>query len=117
MLFRSRPNKVSDDLYANPRTLTNYFNSAAFAQPASGTLGNLTRNIGVGPAFWSIDLAISRLIPLGTQRVELRFESFNVLNQFNWGPPATNFNSGQFGRITTQAGGPRIMQFGVKYQF
>jgi hypothetical protein len=112
-----RPDKVSDDLYANPRTLTTYFNSAAFAQPAQGTLGNLMRNIAVGPAFWSIDLAISRIIPVGTQRVELRLESFNVLNQFNWGPPATNFNSGQFGRITTQAGAPRVMQFGVKYQF
>jgi TonB dependent receptor len=112
-----RPNKVSDDLYANPRTLTNYFNSAAFAQPAAGTLGNLMRNIAVGPAYWNIDLAISRLIPLGTQGVELRFESFNVLNHFNWGPPATNFNAGTFGRITTQAGAPRVMQFGAKYQF
>ena len=28
-----------------------------------------------------------------------------------------NFASGQFGRITTQAGAPRIMQFGVKYAF
>ncbi len=112
-----RPNKVNDDLYAHPRTLTNYFNSAAFAQPAPGTLGNLTRNIAVGPAYWSIDLAISRRIPLGTQSVELRLESFNVLNHFNWGNPATNFNSGQFGRITTQAGAPRIMQFGAKYSF
>jgi hypothetical protein len=113
-----RPNQVSDDLYASPRTLTNYFNSAAFAQPAPGTLGDLTRNIAVGPAFWNIDLAISRSIPLGAQRrVELRLESFNVLNQFNWGNPVTNFNSGQFGRITTQTGAPRIMQFGAKYQF
>ena len=112
-----RPDQVSDDLYADPRTLTNYFNSAAFAQPAAGRLGNLTRNIAVGPAFWSIDLTISRQVPLGSQRVELRLETFNLLNHFNWGNPATNFNSGQFGRITTQAGAPRIMQFGVKYYF
>jgi hypothetical protein len=112
-----RPDQVSGDLYADPRTLTNYFNSAAFAQPAAGRLGNLTRNIAVGPAFWSIDLTISRQIPLGSQRVELRLETFNLLNHFNWGNPATNFNSGQFGRITTQAGSPRIMQFGVKYSF
>jgi hypothetical protein len=51
------------------------------------------------------------------QRPELRVESFNLLNRFNWGNPATNFNLGQFGRITSQAGDPRIMQLGVKYAF
>ena len=55
----------------------------------------------------------------------LRLESFNVLNHFNWGDPVTNFNSGQFGRITSLAGTPpngvygtmRILQFGIKYDF
>jgi len=28
-----------------------------------------------------------------------------------------NFNAGTFGRITTQAGAPRILQFGIKYDF
>ena len=28
-----------------------------------------------------------------------------------------NINSGQFGRITTQAGTPRIIQLGMKYAF
>src|SRR5262249_16845029 len=39
-----RPNKVSDDFYAEEKTLNNYFNRAAFAQPAAGTLGDLPRN-------------------------------------------------------------------------
>jgi hypothetical protein len=112
-----RPNKVNDDFYARTRTLTTYFNRGAFAQAAPGTLGNLTRNAVEGPAYWNIDLGISRLIPMGTRRIELRVESFNILNHFNWGNPNTNFNSGQFGRITTQAGAPRIMQFGIKYDF
>ena len=66
---------------------------------------------------------MSRLIALaGTHRLELRVESFNLLNHFNWGNPVTaagvaNFNAGTFGRITTQAGEPRIMQFGIKYDF
>ena len=82
-----------------------------------GTLGNAIRNLAVGPAFWQIDLAISKLVSVGTQRLELRFESFNLFNHFNWGNPSTNFNAGSFGRITTQAGTPRILQFGVKYDF
>jgi len=117
-LAAQRVNKVSDDFYAADRTITQYFNRAAFAQPAPGTLGDLERNAAVGPNFWNIDVALSRLVALGaTQRLELRLESFNLLNHFNWGNPATNFNAGTFGRITTQSGDPRIIQFGVKYDF
>jgi hypothetical protein len=42
---------------------------------------------------------------------------FNLLNNFNWGLPNTNLDSGTFGRITSQTGDPRIMQFGLKYGF
>jgi len=122
-----RPNTISDDVYASPRTLTNYFNRAAFAQPGPGTYGNLTRNELTGPNYWSADLAVSRTIGvIATQTVELRLEAFNLFNTFNWGDPAgnenaggaqANFNSGTFGRITTQAGAPRIIQLGVKYAF
>ena len=34
-----------------------------------------------------------------------------------WGNPKTNLSSGQFGRITNQAGDRRIMQFAVQYGF
>ena len=78
------------------------------------------------PGYRSIDMALSRVIPFGASRnVELRLETFNLLNTFNWSPPTlinadrthTNFNSGAFGRITNMAGEPRIMQFGIKYGF
>jgi hypothetical protein len=53
----------------------------------------------------------------GTQNVEFRVEAFNLLNHFNWGLPVTNLGQGTFGRITSQATDPRILQFGVKYGF
>jgi hypothetical protein len=122
-----RVNKVSDDLYAKSPTLTNYFNPAAFAQPEPGTYGNLMRNALTGPNYWNVDLAISRQIGVaGMHALELRLEAFNLFNTFNWGIPGTeltaggwiaNFNSGTFGRITTQAGDPRIVQLGMKYSF
>jgi hypothetical protein len=64
-------------------------------------------------------MGILRSVQLGTRRIELRLESFNVLNHFNWGDPVTNFNSGQFGRITTLPTGAemRVLQFGIKYEF
>ncbi len=119
-----RADQLSDDIYGPGKDasdlkpgqqIDNYFNRAAFALAPLGTLGNAKRNLAVGPSFSQVDLALSRLIQVGTQRVELRFETFNLLNTFNWGDPVAVFNSAQFGRITTQAGAPRIVQFGVKY--
>ena len=121
-----RPDQISDDIYGPGKDasdlkpaeqINNYFNRDAFAQPALGTLGNTIRNVAVGPSFWQADMAISKIVPFGTQRLELRLETFNVFNTFNWGNPVTNLNSATFGRITTQIGDPRILQFGLKYDF
>jgi hypothetical protein len=112
-----RVDVVSDDLYGDS-TLVSYFNRAAFAQPAPGAHGNMERNGAVGPKYFNVDLALAKLIGLGSsQNVELRVETFNLFNTFNWGDPNVNFNSGQFGRITTQSGSPRIIQLGIKYAF
>ena len=122
--LQQRPNKLSDDFYG-PKTLNNYLNRAAFGSPAPGTFGDLEYRAVEGPAFWQIDAAFSRLIDLGTARnLELRIEAFNLTNHFNWGNPTTtptsglaNLSSSQFGRITTNGGFQRILQFGVKYAF
>jgi len=112
-----RVDQISNDVYGE-KTLNNYLNRAAFAQPAAGGFGNYRRNSIDGPGFWKIDLAISRLVSIATtQNVELRVEVFNLTNNFNWDIPNLNFAAATFGRITTQAGTPRIMQFGVKYGF
>jgi hypothetical protein len=112
-----RPNRVKDDLYG-AKTLTNYFDRDAFSAQALGTNGDLEQNAGVGPNFWNVNLALSKLVSVATtQQLELRMEVFNLLNHFNWGNPNATFSSGTFGRITSMAGDPRIMQFGVKYGF
>jgi len=112
-----RVDQVSSDVYGE-KTIARYLNPAAFAQPAPGTLGSYVRNSIRGPAFWTVDVAISRQLSIGSTRsFELRVEAFNLFNTFNWGNPVTNFNSGSFGRITSMTGSPRIMQFGVKYGF
>ena len=112
-----RVNQVSDDVYG-AKTLDNYLNRDAFAQPEPGTFGNHVRNSISGPGFWQVDLALSRLLRFaGAQTLELRVEAFNLLNTFNWGNPATNFRAGTFGGVRGIQGAPRIMQFGVKYAF
>ena len=112
-----RPNKASDDVYG-ARALDSYLNRAAFSAPAPGTFGNLEYRAVEGPGYWTIDLAVSRIIQLGAARnLEVRLEASNLTNNFNWGNPAVNLAQSQFGRITTNGGAPRIMQFGLKYGF
>jgi hypothetical protein len=110
-------NQVLDDPYG-ARTLTNYLNPAAFAYPEAGQLGTMKPRSIEGPGFWTADLALSRLIPvMSDHTLELRLEAFNMFNNINWGLPAVNYDAGTFGQITSMAGDPRIVQFGVKYGF
>ena len=123
-----RVNQVLDDPYGD-KTINRYLNPAAFAQPALGTFGNHERASIKGPSFWSADLALSRLVSIGTHTVEFRLESFNVTNHVNLGNPNTTLSAGTFGQIRSLAGAvgstnaagpqaePRIMQFGIKYGF
>jgi hypothetical protein len=116
-ILQQRVNQVSDDVYG-AKTLLNYLNRAAFALPAPGTLGDFPKNSIEGPGYWSVDLALSRLVNVADRQVlEVRAEVFNLFNNFNWGNPVTNYDSGSFGRITRMVGSPRILQFGVKYGF
>jgi hypothetical protein len=130
--FTGIQNQRVDQVLANPygqKTLNDWLNPAAFALPAPGTLGNFRRNSMRAPGYRTIDLAVSRLVPFGASRtMELRVETFNLLNTFNWGAPIagpiqggritdTNFSAGTFGRVTTIAGTPRVLQFGIKYGF
>jgi len=113
-----RVNQVLDDPYGDKSSLTTYLNPAAFAYPGAGTLGDHVNNSIEGPGFWTVDLAVTRNVSFGAQQaLELRVEVFNLFNNFNWGSPNSNLDAGTFGRITTQTGDPRIMQFGVKYGF
>jgi hypothetical protein len=115
-----RPNVVpGQNPYADRTSLTNYFNIAAFAQPAAGTLGDAPYNLLRGPGFWQWDQAFTRMFPIGNeQRIELRAEAINLTNRLNRGNPAATLNNAAtFGRITTAQSTPRIWQLAVKYLF
>jgi len=119
-----RVNQVRDNPYG-ARTLDNYLDLAAFAIPDVNTLGNHRARSIEGPRYWQVNVALARVLRVAAERtLELRVETFNLFNTFNWGDPATNINAtGTFGRITTQqfsygySSGPRVMQFAVKYAF
>jgi hypothetical protein len=123
-----RVNQLTANVYGN-KTPSNYFNPAAFALPAMGTLGNSGSGAVLGPGRWQFDLALSRTFQVREgQKLDFRAEAFNVTNSFRPGCPTgscatgvtdgvtTVFNSNIFGQINS-ALDPRIMQFALKYLF
>jgi len=111
-----RVNQVGDNPYG-AKTLNNWFNAAAFAQPALGTYGNSGRNAYEGPGSRTVNLSLVRSFRFfATHRIEARVEAFNAFNWFRWGNPIANLSDQNFGRILGAAD-PRIMQFAMKYQF
>jgi len=95
-------------------------NPAAFRDPASGTVGNSGRNAFRGPAFYNLDLSVSRSFALHwlgeTGRVTVRADAFNVLNHANLNNPDTlpgseTFGIAQYGRQERSSGFPLLVPF------
>jgi hypothetical protein len=116
-LTGQRPNQILANPYLPNPSATGWINPAAFAQPATGTFGNLGVNSLVSPGSFNIDMAISRDFKIREkQQLTFRAEAFNVFNNVNFGTPNATLNSPIFGTITTAAN-PRIMEFALKYLF
>ena len=123
-----RPNQVLASPYAPNKGIAQWFNPAAFVQPALGTYGTMGRTNVSGPGNIRLDLGVVRIIRFRErQSVEFRAEAFNVANHVNpcgsnsgmQGTPAcmsTTLSDANFGRITS-AGDPRIMQMALKFIF
>jgi hypothetical protein len=85
-----------------------------FAQPANLQFGNLGHNVISGPGTWYVDLAVFRQFTISERvKVQLRGESFSVVNSPQWNNPDTNIGNKTFGFITS-AGGNRSVQLGTK---
>src|SRR5262249_60031299 len=115
-------NTTRADVIGDPNLSTNrsqaeliqmYFNPAAFAIPATGTLGNSPRNFLIGPGSKNVDLSLFRTFRVRRVGVQLRLEAFNAFNVVNFGNPRSNIGAANPGRIDT-AGDARIMQVGFR---
>jgi hypothetical protein len=88
--------------------------------PANLGFGNLGRNELRG--FWQrrVDLSIAKSFGLGADRkAEIRWDIFNVFNTVNYALPNNVIGGAttDFGKITDSVGGPRVMQFGLRFRF
>ena len=100
--------------------LQNYFNTAAFTQPAPFTYGNVARTLGNirGPGQANMDLSLVKNIPIRERlRLQFRAESFNTMNHPQFGLPNTTIGTSSAGVISSQQNKPRDIQFAMKLLF
>jgi trimeric autotransporter adhesin len=113
-----RPNVVPGQSVslANP-SIAEWFNTAAFAKPPTGTYGDARRNSIMGPGSKVFDMAFTKLFPLKEARVlEFRAQATNIFNLVNYSSIDTNLNSPTFGRVTA-AGAMRQFTMTARFRF
>jgi hypothetical protein len=111
----NRPDKVSSVSY--PHKVGEWFDTAAFASPASGAWGNAGFNSLRGPGRDNWNLSLFKSFQFGEERrLELRAESFNVWNHTQFDQVSNALGASNFGQVTS-AFDPRVFQFGAKLYF
>jgi hypothetical protein len=78
--------------------------------------GTLPRNAFRGPDLQSLDVRLSKVVPMGKRRVELLAEGFNITNYVNFNGYNGTITSRFFG-LPQLAMNPRQIQLGARFDF
>jgi hypothetical protein len=113
-----RPNLAGNpELPSSERTLSHWFNTAAFVNPVNFTFGNAPRSVLRGPGLATLDATVEKTIALGGgMKVDVRAEAYNVLNRANFNIPGFTFGAADFGVISS-ARPARTIQLGARLSF
>jgi len=119
---------VVGDPYAGAHNVDQFYNPAAFKDPAPvATIGQTDfsplggpRSQVTGPPMRQIDMGFARRFRVSTEKnFEFRVEIFNLTNTAAFNLPANavlNFNDPRnFGSMTTMRNRPRQVQLGAKF--
>jgi hypothetical protein len=114
-----RPNVVAGcDANDGPHTITQWFNTACFTLPTTGTFGNSGRNVLTGPGLVTLDFSVARVFAIRERvRLQLRGEAFNLANHPNFQQASGTQNSPSFGKITATLVDSREIQLALKLLF
>ena len=111
------PNKTSGpNIFSNPKAARDGFDYSY-----AGEVGQ--RNGIRGDGFMTIDMSLSKtfLMPYSEHHaLQFRWEVFNVPNSVRFDINSASLdvgNTGTFGKYTSSLTQPRVMQFGLRYQF
>ncbi len=98
-------------------TISQWFSTASFANPALGTFGNAGRGLVRGPGINNWDVSFTKRTQI-SERVGLQFrgEFFNLFNHTQFSGVGTGFGSGTFGQVTS-ARNPRVSQLALRLTF
>jgi hypothetical protein len=111
-----RPNVVGN-VSLSSRSTTEWFNTAAFAQPANFTFGNEGVGVITAPGTINTDVSMIRSFRI-TERshLEARGEFFNTTNRTNLGLPGASLGASTFGVISS-AFAARTVEIGARFAF
>jgi hypothetical protein len=116
--YTQYPNLVGDYHLSGStkQRLNEWYNTAAFAQPAPATYGNFRRNTIYGPGLSVLNMALGKTFALWPARnvnFELRANATNVLNHASFGQPGTAVGAGENIAIRgTTVGGRTLELYG-----
>ena len=114
--FAWLPNVVGSAKVSH-RSISEWFNPAAFAAPAADTFGDEKRNSLYGPSWRDLDLSLSKTFTLREKvNFEVRADAFDSLNSPNFGQPNASIGSASAGTITS-ANTYRQVQLGGRFTF
>jgi len=114
------PNVVGNWHVSNPN-IQQWFNPAAFAQPAAYTFGDMGRNSLYGPGEKSLDFSMGksfRIPKLGEGGlIQFRFDATDVLNHTSFSNPNASIGTPNAGIITGTTVSGRVLQLGARLAF
>ncbi len=96
-----------------------FFNTAAFINPAAFAYGNEHRGAVEGPCTISWNMSVGKTFRFGPEqrhRVDARWEVQNLTNTVNYTGVGTSLGSRYFGQVTS-AGSMRTMDLMVRFNF
>ncbi len=115
----NRANQAGDPYPAGfKKSVNQWFNTAAFVQPAVAHFGNTARNFVRGPGLNNWDLNLAKSFSFTDRmRMELRVEAFNSFNHPQFSTPSNSIQSPTYGKIQSTRVDAREVQLGLKIIF
>jgi hypothetical protein len=110
------PDRTSAPI-SGPKTLSEWFNTAAFAAPPAGYFGDAGTGSILGPGLIDFDMSFDKdFYVTESKYFEFRAEFFNIFNHTNFSGVQAAYGASDFGAITS-ALDPRIAEFSLRFAF
>jgi hypothetical protein len=122
--FGQRPDWTGANPAIGNQTLSHWFNTSVYSQPAPFTIGNAPRTLDTvnnpGVNNWNISFFKNNYFGADDRyNLQFRIEMFNAFNHPQFGAPDAGVNDGTFGVISSMGSfyNPRNIQLALKFNF